>query len=364
MKAPKKPVFVGYCMCWGIALASLPACGPSQAETSEGTVEAVARQDYQEEVIEVDTSRIFVGTFSKELISNGKLEARKQSKLHLQLNEEIREVRVRNGQYVRKGDTLAVLRNFTQRNALAFAQSDRAKAELEMRDALISFGFRWEDSVQIPGNILKMARAKSGLEQAETTLEKAEYDYRQSYLLAPYPGVIANLEAEPYNMAEDFKPFCTLLDVSRYEVSFSVLEDEIGALEKGQKVEIRPFALPGKSYQGTIRTLNPLVDEHGMIEVQAMLANPDRDLIAGMNVKVLLKQAVPEQLMVPKSALVLRQGREVVFTCVRDTALWNYVKVGLENSSTYTIEEGLNPGDVVITEGNLNLAHKVRIKPL
>ena len=232
-----------------------------------------------------------------------------------------------------------------------------------MRDALISFGYNWEDSIAIPENILKMARAKSGLEQAESDLRKAEYEYQQSWLLAPYSGVIANLEAEPFNMAEDFKPFCTLLDISRYKVSFSILEDELGAVSTGQKVEIQPFALHNQSYFGKISTLNPLVDEHGMIEVEATIEKPDRKLVAGMNVKVTLKQTVPEKLIVPKAAVVLRQGREVIFTCVNDTALWNYVQVGLENSTQYSIEEGLKAEDVVITEGNLNLAHKVRVKP-
>ena len=109
-------------VCFAIAVFSSflgISCGPSKAEGSGEIVAEISRQDFVEEVLEVDTATILYGPFSKELISNGKLEARKASKLQLQLNEEIREIRVKNGQYVRKGDTLAVLRNFPLKNAVS-----------------------------------------------------------------------------------------------------------------------------------------------------------------------------------------------------------------------------------------------------
>jgi len=59
--------------------------------------------------------------------------------------------------------------------------------------------------------------------------------------------------------------------------------------------------------------------------------------------------------------VVLRQGKEVVFTYEDGKALWNYVKTGLENSSRYTIESGLEPGMEVIVSGNLNLAHETPV---
>jgi hypothetical protein len=42
-------------------------------------------------------------------------------------------------------------------------------------------------------------------------------------------------------------------------------------------------------------------------------------------------------------------------------AQWNYVQTGLENSTEYVIVEGLQEGDVVIYDGNLNLAHETPV---
>lgn len=346
-----------------IGLYLLTSCGASSPGEADSEAESISTREYVDEVIAIDTASAQYGTFRKELISNGKLQAWKESQLRFKLEGEITEIWVRNGQRVNQGDTLAMLYPFTQENQLAQAQRTLEKAELDMQDALLSFGYQWgeRDSVEIPENILRMARAKSGYDQAQTDLEVAEHEYHLLWLTAPYTGVIANLEAKPHNMTSDYDPFCHLINDSRFEVEFSVLEVEIQALSKGQPVKVSPFALPHKSYTGNVRDINPLVDEHGMVKVKAVVNNRGSKLISGMNVKVMLQNEVPGQLIVPKSAVVLRQGREVIFTYQNDTAYWNYVQPGLENSTHYTINEGLERDARVITAGNLNLAHKVRV---
>ncbi|MEM7657889.1 MAG: efflux RND transporter periplasmic adaptor subunit, partial [Bacteroidota bacterium] len=113
---------------------------------------------------------------------------------------------------------------------------------------------------------------------------------------------------------------------------------------------------------GKVQSLNPRVDEDGMVQVMASVRNSRSGLLPGMNVRVVLQQSLADQLMVPKSAVVLRQGREVVFTAKHDTAWWHYVTTRHENTNFVTIEEGIQAGDTIIVTGNLNLAHKVPIR--
>jgi uncharacterized protein YaiI (UPF0178 family) len=44
--------------------------------------------------------------------------------------------------------------------------------------------------------------------------------------------------------------------------------------------------------------------------------------------------------------------------------MWNYVTTGLENVDSYTVEDGLKEGDVVIVSGNINLAHEAPVSVL
>lgn len=144
------------------------------------------------------------------------------------------------------------------------------------------------------------------------------------------------------------------------DVEFSVLESELTMLKQGDAVSVTPFS-GNESRQGNVTEINPMVDENGMVKVWASVTGGN-GLIDGMNVRVSVKRAVEKALVVPKSAVVLRSGRPVVFTFDGDKAIWNYVTPGLENLNEYTITEGLEPGMKVIVTGNINLAHESPVK--
>jgi len=136
-----------------------------------------------------------------------------------------------------------------------------------------------------------------------------------------------------------------------------VLESELPLLGEGDMVFVTPFAMPGFTAEGRVTEINPLVDVDGMVKVKASVAGRGR-LFEGMNVRVNVQRQLGKQLVVPKEAVVLRSGKQVVFTLENGKAFWNYVQTGLENAAHYTITEGLKAGDTVITSGNINLAHE------
>jgi hypothetical protein len=84
-------------------------------------------------------------------------------------------------------------------------------------------------------------------------------------------------------------------------------------------------------------------------------------MIDGMNARVRVSKNLGKRLVVPKSAVVLRSGREVVFTLEEGKAMWNYVTTGIENLDSREILEGLTAGQTVITDGNENLAHQTPV---
>ena len=145
------------------------------------------------------------------------------------------------------------------------------------------------------------------------------------------------------------------------EVDFTVLENELPLLKVGDKVEITPYASAAGVRQGSISEINPLVDENGMVRIKARV-NGSNKLFDGMNVRVSVKRSVGEQLVIPKTAVVLRSGKQVVFTLKEGKAMWNYVHTGLENMEEYTVTDGLEEGMEVITTGNVNLAHEAKVK--
>ena len=256
---------------------------------------------------------------------------------------------------------IAQLNDQLQEIVLEESKAALERTELDLQDALISFGYLNVPIDSIPPNIIKAAQTKSGYSQAKSNLAKAQYEWTQTRMIAPFSGVIANMESHSFSQADQSKAFCTLIDDRNLEVSFNILESELGEIKLGQSVEVSPFSL-AETYTGVISEINPFIDENAMIKVKARIPNKGKKLISGMNVKVRVKKAIPDQLIIPKEALVLRQGRPVVFTWQNDTAIWKYVEPALENSTHLSIKSGLAKEDIVITSGNINLAHKSPVK--
>jgi len=316
---------------------------------------------FTDDLAEVKVVHLRLTSFSKEIISNGKLSALQKADLKFRSSETVAEVLVQNGERVGKGQVIARLDQFTLSNALKQSRDVFEKAKLELQDILIGQGYSIKDSGHIPHEILKIARTKSGYDKALYDLEITEHNLKVSELRAPFNGVVANLFSKENNQSNTGDKFCTIINDSKFEAEFPVLENELASIRKGQNVRISPFAFTNATVSGTITQVNPVVDENGMMKVKAVCNNPGGKLTEGMNVKIMVEDKFAHQLVIPKQALVLRSEKQVVFTLSAGLAKWNYVKTGLENSTSFTITEGLNEGDTVIFEGNLNLAHDARV---
>lgn len=311
---------------------------------------------------QVKTILLQCKSFKQEIISNGKLCALYKTDMPFNISGKVNVISVKNGGFVSKDGLIASLDDFNLHNQFEKSKQAVAKAKLEMENILIGQGYDGKDTTTIPRKILDIAKLKSGLNDAQIDYKKTKHDLESAQLRAPFSGVISNLSGKVYQQAEAGKAFCTLIDTKSFEVDFTVMESEVDQLYVNQEVSVQPFAFLEETYTGKLTQVNPMVDENGLVKVKALIQNTGGKLMEGMNVKVIIERTVKNQLIIPKSALLLRQNKQVVFTYKEGKALWNYVKTGFENSDSYTIIEGLGEGDEVIVEGSLNLAHESKVE--
>ncbi len=347
-----------------ILILSCAGKGGSTKENGEA-----AKADFVSEKNVVDVVTLKKSDFNRQVISNGKLRAIKKSELNFLSPGVIAEIYVRNGETVRKGEKIASLDARQATHRLDQAKQSMEKAELDFSDALIGYGYG-KDSSKVPADLLKIIKIRSGYSTAASNLKLAEEDLRNTTLVAPFSGKIANLTAKPYEQSSGI--FCTLIDDSQFEVDFSLLESEVAFVKEGSVVKIVSYTEPDRFYSGSVTQINPLVDDNGQVKVLAKVANNTGKLIEGMNVKALVENLVKGKLVVPKSAVVMRDNFDVLFRYDKSTgkAMWTYVTVEMSNSSSHVVTANmeknaeLNAGDIVITSGNLNLADgsKVEVK--
>ena len=336
----------------------LLSCSPKKDKTDEGNVQTVL----PDEVTEVRAMCLEPTDFYHELIANGTVSARNKADLRFQLSENIAEIYAKNGDRVTKGQKIAMLDRFKLQNALSQAKDNLERSKLDLQDVLIGQGYSLSDTTRIPAEVMQLAKVKSNYDQSFNQYALAEYNLKNATLYAPFDGVVANLFSKVYNLPDGSQPFCTIIDNLHPEAGFKVLESELPYLRVGDKVRVSPFSANDYFCDGQISEINPSVDGNGMVMVKAGLNNPKNQLYDGMNVKVYMQRSLGRQLVIPKEALVLRTNRQVVFTLRNEHAQWVYVRTGLENSGNYVVTEGLNPGDSVIYEGNINLADQTPVK--
>ena len=349
-------------ICWymGIALL-LAACSGSSDGPTADEEEGVATVLPQENNV-VTVMTLEQKNFDHELVSNGKVEARQRADLSFRVTSEpVAHVYVKNGDRVKRGQKLAELDLFTLENKLEQAENSLRQAELEMQDVLIGQGYSIDRMEDIPADVKKLAEVKSGYGQSRNSYELARYEMEQAVLTAPFDGVVANLTGKAFNHPSASEPFCRVIGTEGMEVAFTVLESELPLIGRGDRVDITPYASGMAEVTGSVSEINPLVDENGMVKVKAVCRDGSR-LYDGMNVRVSVKRSVEGQLVIPKTAVVIRSGKQVVFTLKDGKAMWNYVQTGLENLTEYTVTgDGMKEGAQVIVSGNVNLAHEAPV---
>lgn len=349
--------------CCALGLMACTACTDGK-QAGDGRDEEGVDVVLPEQETEVTVELLKRQTFYHELVSNGKLTATDEADLYFEKAGVLAHVYVKNGQAVRRGDKLAELDKFSLSNATRQAETALMNAQLELKDVLIGQGYAADDSAGVPPAVMKLARVKSGYDQNLAQYELARHEEEQATLIAPFDGVVANLFTKPYNTVEAGKAFCTVVGSSRMEADFTVLENELTLVKPGDKVVITPYADADARCEGRIVEVNPQVDEKGMVKVKASVQGR-KGLFSGMNVRINVHRELDNRLVVPKSAVVLRSGRQVIFTLKNGRAQWNYVETALENSTSYTLVENadlhLQEGDTVIVTGNVNLAHEAEV---
>lgn len=312
------------------------------------------------EPTEVRVQELRLSPFPVQVVANGKLSAVRKAAIYFENSGNVRKIYVGNGDSVGQGAVLAEQDNELLRIAADVARTEKEKARLEYYDFLAGLGYGVGDSLVIPADVVSVARLRSGYEAAENSFRRASYNLAATSLKAPFSGKVADLTCrEGERTGSD--PFCTIVDCSSYYVEFSILESELPYVGPDQRVKLSSFADPSKTADGKVRSVNPVVDENGQIKVRA-LASAGPWMMDGMNVKVVVEKQLPSRMAVPKTAVVVRDGEEVVFRYNSGKAEWVYVKTTGANSESCTIVANerrggkLSDGDMIIVDGNLNLA--------
>lgn len=248
----------------------------------------------------------------------------------------------------------------------AWQAAQEAYARGEMDEAMLDEArHRYEALLLLAGAQREaVRRVVTGLAEAEQRVARARLQLNRTRIRAPFAGRVADLKVEVGQHVSPGQVLLTLLDDQRMKVEVDVLEADLVHIRPGASAWVRLPALGDTVVSGVVHTVNPRVDSKtGAGRATVAVPNPQGRLLAGMFAYVALEtRRLPNRLVVPAEAVLVRQGRDLVFVIRGGRAQWTYVKTGPRSGDHVVLLEGVAPGDTVAVRGHHALAHDAPVQ--
>jgi membrane fusion protein (multidrug efflux system) len=310
----------------------------------------------------------------------GRAEAVETVQLRARVEGFIEQRNFREGADVAKGDLLFVLEQepykivVDQRRAelaAAVATEKNAQADYERKKALAK---RNDVSrAALDQSAAELATAEADVLHAQAALRAANLDLNYTEIRSPINGRISRETYSVGNLVSSASdPLATITRFDPIYVTIKVSEEQlIDARKRGIDLDNPPVApslllSDGTSfpYEGRFEYLSAQVDQGtDTITARAEFPNPEKILLPGQFVSVLVRQKVPEfAIAIPQTAV--QQDANGYFALVvdrEDTVEMRRITVGRQVNSDWVVNDGLATGERVIIQGiqKANVGKKV-----
>lgn len=336
----------------------------------------------------------------------GNVEAYNTISVKAQVTGQLTQVHFKEGDYVKKGDLLFNIDPRPLQAALdqAKANLDRDKATLGQSDAnlardeaqaryaqaqstrytqLFQNGIISKDqSEQLRANAEATAQAvaadratinstKAAIESSEAAVENAVVQLGYCEIFSPIDGRTGNLTVKQGNVVSaNTVELMTINEIEPIYVTFSVPESQLPAIKRYMALATLPVrARPqdddtGPEENGGLTFIDNSVDvTTGTIKLKGTFPNTSHKLWPGQFVRVTLRLTTQQNaIVVPNEAVQTGQNGAFIYVVKQDRTVESRpVTTGARVDQDMVVETGLEPGETVVTEGQLRLAPGSRV---
>jgi membrane fusion protein (multidrug efflux system) len=298
----------------------------------------------------VEVARVATASLPQIITAVGSLRSDESVTLRPEVAGRISAIHFQEGQRVAKGAPLVRLDA-----AVTDAELQQARANLVLAKS------KFDRAVDLARQNFISGQAKDEAENnykvAQAAVALVEAKLAKTEIKAPFAGIIGLRVVSVGDYVKEGADLVNLEAIDPLKVDFRVPETFLRQVQVGQSVEVALDALPGKSYDGKVLALNPLVDAAGRaIVIRAQVKNQDAALRPGMFARVrLITRAEREALMLPEEALVPQGTEQFVFRIVDGKATRVKVETGQRRDGKVEVVSGVDKGDVIVTAGQLRL---------
>ncbi len=354
-------------MALGLVMFLIAACG-SRDEAGSPAIQGAPA------TIKAAVTEVRSAQFPVVVEVTGQVAAASQATLSAKVQGTVQELRVREGETVRKGQALVVLdsRDLRANLARAEAEYDNARTHLARMQRLYQ-----QESVAKQ----ELDNATRAFKVAEAGRRAAEAQLSYTVIKAPFDGVVTEKHIEVGELAAPGRPVLKLEDPRRLRLEATVSEGDVKAVAVGDKVTVVVDALGDRPLTGTVAQVLPAGDPATHTFVVKVDLPPTPGLKSGMFGRMRLDKGVSQTLAVPEPALIERGQLTGVYVVGDDqVAHLRWVKVGrrvparaqggypapgaleVGNGADVEVLSGLNAGERILADAKLGM-DGARVEP-
>src|SRR5580765_4418526 len=267
---------------------------------------------------------------------------------------QIMKVNAREGENVKQGQLLIEIDSRPFQVQLDQMQAQLSRDQAQLHDAQLNLE---RYTALIPSGSI----AQQQVDTQKALIDNAKLQIVYCHITAPFDGRVGLRQVDPGNIihASDTNPMLVLTQLQPIAVIFTLPEDVLPTVSKRMKLgtlEVDAFSRDDqtKLATGKLLTIDNQIDPTtGTAKLKAVFSNTDNQLCPNQFVNAdLLLETRKNSIVVPTAAILRGpQGTFVSSVNPDKTVQDRPVSVSLTQGDTTVISSGLNPGDMVVTDG-------------
>ncbi|NUM30765.1 MAG: efflux RND transporter periplasmic adaptor subunit [Bacteroidetes bacterium] len=318
--------------------------------SNKKTTESKVYQFDKEKPILVDVDTIQLKNINEEGVFTGTFEPNREVKISAETQGKINAVLVDVGSSVQQGQTLIQLDN-----SLLKLQLQTIEVQIEgLQDDVNRYTILAEaDAVQG----IQLEKAKLGLKSAKVQKATLQEQINKTTINAPFSGVVTAKLSEIGAFAAPGVPLLQITDISTLKFTVNVPESDLKLFQSNQNYSISAAIFPEIPLNGKLTMIGSKANMGNSFPIQFQVENTKQTTIkSGMFGKVsLTKNKTKQGIIIPSSAIINSENQTQVYVIKNGKAILKTITISKNIGNKTIVSGGLNVGDIIVTNGFINL---------
>ncbi len=304
----------------------------------------------KEQAINVQVDTLHVENVNAKYSYSGTFEPNKETKISAELQGKINTLLVDVGSVVIKGQTLVLLDN-----SLLKLQVQTIDVQVEGLEADVKRFIILAKADAIQG--VQLEKAELGLKSAKVQRAILLEQINKTTIKAPFQGVVTAKLSEEGAFAAPGVPLLQITDITNLKFTVNVPENDLRQFKLNHSYTITADAYPEISFIGKVTLIGSKANMGSSFPIQITLNNTsDLKIKSGMFGKVNLENASQEMgIIIPASAMVGTAFQPQVYLIKNSKSIMQNITISKNIQNKVVVSSGLKEGDVIVTNGFINL---------